>query len=948
MVKKMNIKKNNNFLYRFLKVVQKYPNNAAIIENGINVTTYKELLDNALRIANFLQNKKSDVYIAISIEKSAKYIAAILGCWFAKKAFMPIDKKLPQNRIEYMIKDAKINYIFSDEEFETAINCSRMKNYNTDIINNYPAYIIYSSGSTGEPKGILVSHNGIVNLADSQIEAFKVSHTSRYLFYLSINFDASISDISVSLLSGAALLIENKSALNIAKTLTKLIHTRQITHMDIPPSLLKLINIKEIPDFLKTIVIGGEACDIKTVQRWANKVNLINVYGPTEATVCTSLCKCTSDWNEPIIGLPIKNTEYKIFNNNVETDYGELYIAGIGLAIGYINKNELTKTKFVYINRKRFYKTGDLVQKLPNGQIKFLGRIDRQVKIRGQLVELEEIEKCLNTIPEVTKSCVLKRPINEKGADNLVAFVELNKKINNEQLINNLKNILPNWMIPARIEVLKKIPTTASGKNNIEKLKLYKFKVASVSDKNLTETEQNVINIFKKITGASKVGLQDNFFNIGGTSLDALELIFACNKLNIPISEKMLLNNATPEFIANYPHKTKKAMIKNVTELKKDIKVTNVTMPKNEPKEKNNILITGATGFLGSTLLDALIENTNYTLYCLTRAKSEEDGKNRIFETFKKYNLKNFDSSRIKIIKGDISQDKFGLSDTQYDNLAEKIFKIYHCAAIVNMLYPYEKLKNANLNGTKRILEFSCHKYKKELHYASTLSVFVSTNKNSGTVTENDKLDDIKQIWGGYGQSKFAAEKYLLNTNLDNIYIYRFGLICGNSKNGTMSEKDFLSMFVKGAQELKILPYDKTDTMAIDITPIDYAVKTLLKISQSNTTKRIFHIANNTSLKYNDLIKYLKNEKIVDNILEYKEWEKIIKNRNTSVNEDACIMSLCRMDPSRFSKYRFLDLFQATNIKFDAKNTHEISKIKCPKPNKDLIKKYLIAWGKND
>lgn len=942
----MKLDSNNNFLYRFREIVEKFPANPAVIENNCTITTYKRLLEDSLKTAAFLKENAKGNFVGVSIEKSAKYLTAILGCWFAGKAFVPVGTSLPKNRRDYILNDAGIEFVFGEEDYDKAITCEILETADFDIEYNQPAYIIYTSGSTGRPKGVLVSHNGIVNLADCQRKAFEVDETSRYFFYLSINFDASISDICVSLLSGAALVIEAESALNIASSIMRLIYSRQITHMDIPPSLLKLLDVNKITNSLKTVVVGGEACDIETVRKWSGKVNLVNVYGPTEATVCTSLCKCTPEWSEPLLGLPINNIGYEIYQNNIPSDYGELYISGIGLATGYVNNKELTDKKFVIINGKRFYRTGDLVERRDDGEIKFLGRIDRQVKIRGQLAELEEIENLLNSHPAVYRSCVLKRPIYNGGSDNLAAFAELKNPAGESELMDYLKEFLPVWMVPARIEILDKMPLTITGKIDTAVLKNYKFKQGLCINENLTDKEKKVIEIFKKIIGLEHVGLHDNFFELGGSSLDALELIFACKRIGLSVSEKMLSKDATPEFIANYPKNSESVMMMNVSTLKEDMKFSaDFEIARTLPDNKENVLITGATGFLGSALLSRLLADTDYTCYCIVRSDSVNAGLKRIEQTFESYGLNNFNSCRIRIICGDISKDNFGLNDDLYKSLSEKIFRVYHCAAAVNMLYPYEKLKNINLDGVKRILRFACGGVKKELHYASTLSVFVSTDKNVGVVYEKDKLDDIEKIWGGYGQSKFAAEKYLLNSGLDNIYIYRFGLICGDSVSGISSKNDFLGMFIKGAEELGSLPYDKSEKMAVDITPVDFAVKSVVKISESKTPERIFHIANKKPLMYNDFIKYIKESGIICEIPDYDIWSSAVEAKASSLNEEACITSLCRMDPSKFELYRFMDLFQATEIVFDTKNAFAVSKLECPCADEKLIKKYLSMRG---
>lgn len=956
------MKKKDNFLYRFEQIVQKYPGHTAVLEDGSISITYQELHLRALKIAAFLKANTAGDVIGIEIKKSGAYICVVLGCWYANKAFIPIDLKMPSTRKSFIIKDSNASFVLNDQSYEEALGYSPLQIQSLNFEQNTPAYIIYTSGTTGQPKGVLVSHNGLVNLADCQRKAFKVTHASKYLFYLSVHFDASISDISVSLLSGATLVIENKQPLEIAGTLKDIIAKRAITHIDIPPSLLKLLNPEKMPASLKNIIIGGEACTKATVQKWAQKIRLINVYGPTEATVCTSLCQCSSTWCEPILGQPIKKTTYEIFDkNNQKTSKGELFISGIGLALGYVNNPKLTAQKFISIGRKRYYKTGDLVEKTSSGEYKFLGRIDRQVKLRGQLIELEEIESHLNAHHLIFKSCVLKRPLNEGGHENLVAFIQLRPSkiklspIRIKRLLKKeLQQYLPTWMVPSYFEIVDEMPLTNTGKINQAFLKNYEIKKLGKHE-NLTPDEQIIADIFSKITKCDCVGASDNFFDIGGDSLSALELIFECEKRGFHLCTEVLINEPTPRKLATFMHnKPNNKMSFNqlapdfvftdsLTKIYKSLKQKDCILT--QTNGIHNILLTGATGFLGSHLLKELLDKTNSLYYCLIRAQTPMMGLKRIkntFETFKLDFKKEYEK-RLVVICGDISSDDLCLGTDLYNRLSSIIDTVYHCAATVNMIYPYEKLKDINLNGVKRIARFCMQGKRKALHYASTLSVFVSTDRNTGTALENDLLDGINYIYGGYGQSKFTAEKYLLNvpSSLCDCYIYRFGLLTGHTRTGLASKNDFLGMFVKGAKEIGALPKDETGRLAVDITPIDYAARVMADISLSNTHKRIFHIAGKEGLKYTDFAKFLLDETLILKIIPFHQWEKILKKMELSRNGQACVMSLCRLNSQKYEEQRLMDLFQATDIVFDNTNVKEIIHYECPPPSEELIKKYI-------
>ena len=284
------------------------------------------------------------------------------------------------------------------------------------------AYVIYTSGTTGQPKGVAVEQRGLPALLHSQIEAFQLSAESRVLWMLSPAFDASISDVGTTLLSGAALHIEAPDGALTTRSLTpaavlETLHRRGITHADLPPALVAQLDADEAPQSLKTIVIGGEPCPPAAVRSWARRCRVVNVYGPTEATVCTSLCVCDPErWERPLIGRPIDGVRYMIDAPVADRDdpgaTGELMISGPCLARGYVNQPDLTAARFVTMNGARWFRTGDRVRRDADVELVFLGRMDRQLKIRGYRIEPEEIEAAIRAMPTVGQCAVVARQVS--------------------------------------------------------------------------------------------------------------------------------------------------------------------------------------------------------------------------------------------------------------------------------------------------------------------------------------------------------------------------------------------------------------------------------------------------------------------------------------------------------------------------------------------------------
>jgi len=934
------------------RTVDLFPENIAIIEDGIPTLTYSQMWEKAACVASGLKETNStSEYVTVKLPKSSRYIIAVLGCWLAGKAFVPLGSDLPDTRRKYIEDIVDTDLSITECNYDDFLK-SRPIDCIEAITASTPAYIIFSSGTTGKPKGILIGHSGLVNLARCQRKAFRIKDHSRNLFFLSINFDASISDILVTLTSGAALVIETADAVDLSANLMHVIAKRGVTHADIPPSVLRVTDANDCPHCLETVVIGGEATEKLTVHNWANKVNLVNVYGPTETTVCTSLCQCTKNWTVPVIGKEIQGVTYQIHRDGtMDVDEGELWISGDCLAIGYFKNEELTKEKFPVVNGIRYYRTSDHVKRTNDGNIEFIGRYDRQVKFHGQLIELEEIESTLKMLRLVKNADVLKRVVSESNSKEIiVAFVEVSDTVNAEETKKNirkaLRHHLPKWMIPGHIELIQRLPKVASGKVDYCALSVMQLKDYAVlpEEKYHSDKEKIVAKIMADILKLSRVNPNESFFDLGADSLDTLMLIARLqNEAKIIITLDQLKHHATPSAICNMASQSK-SMAMYSKNLAEDWIFDFAPQLVSEQSKGNAVFITGATGFLGSHILAELIdceEFRNRNIVCLVRCTSSSHGAERIHETFNRYNLNVDHLGRVKIVSGDLVLPEFGLDHKDYENLAAVTSEVYHCAATVNMMADYETLKQQNVTATKRIVEFCLNGRRKKLNYASTLSVFVSTDRNEGVALESDRLDEPCIIYGGYGQTKYVSEKLLHNVpqELCGINIIRYGLLCGDTINGISAPKDFLGMFIRGAKVVKKLPADPSGKLRIDISPIDIASKMTVDIA-TKSHRGIYHIASENPLSYSDLCKIIGKSANVEIIEDYKTWKGVQEIYQDNANVTALYMSLCRLDENAYHSLRYMDLFQTTNIRFDMTNTHRLTEHRIYQNDK-LIELYI-------
>jgi len=460
------------------QVVQRQGDRPAVIDRGERLS-YGELWLWAERIAARLAEGgvKIGDRVGLSLDSSAAYVAALLGVWIAGAAFVPLPSDLPVVRRRRIIDEAAPRRVLCAVDLLSLRSSTSPGGQPSELAKLVQpprrlegtelAYVLYTSGSSGEPKGVMVSHRGILGLLRAQVAAFRLGPASRSLFVLSPAFDASISDIGTALFAGAALVIVDRERVREPSSLLHTLERESITYIDLPPALLPHIDPQALPRSLETIVIGGEPCAPAVVRRFAEVVRIVNVYGPTEATVCSSLVECEpATWTRPLLGEPLPGVFFRVVDLEgrevLAEGEGELYIGGDGLALGYLGRPELTAERFVERDGARLYRSGDRVRRGVDGSLEFLGRLDRQRKIGGVRIELGEIEAELCRHPAVVEAAVVDGP-----RSSLIAAVVLRCERTRRSIVvlrEHLRRSLPSAALPGRIELLEALPRGASGK----------------------------------------------------------------------------------------------------------------------------------------------------------------------------------------------------------------------------------------------------------------------------------------------------------------------------------------------------------------------------------------------------------------------------------------------------------------------------------------------------
>ncbi len=543
----VNYPKDNCIHELFEEQVQETPDAVAVVFENQQLT-YDQLNCRANQLAHYLRNLgvKPEDLVGLCVERSPLMIIAILGILKAGGAYIPLDPTYPQDRLNFMLEDGKVSILLTQlilkeklphhqakpiflDEIEEEITQNSPENLSKVITGSNLAYVIYTSGSTGKPKGVAIEQFGLYNLAKFQQSIFNLSSKSRILQFTSLSFDVSIWEILMALAAGGSLYLGSKYSLLPGINLIERLRTDKITHINLTPSALSVMPLEDLPA-LETIIVAGEACTADLVQKWGAKRQFFNAYGPTEITVIATVKQC--DPTDPIapIGQPITNTQTYLLDQELQPVPigvpGELYIGGVGVARGYLNRSQLTQERFIAnpFGEGRLYKTGDLCRYLPDGNLVFLGRIDHQVKIRGFRIELGEIETTLRQHPNVQDVVVV--AVSEENQKRLIAYLApqlTDSKVT--ELRCYLKQKLPDYMIPSAFISLKQFPKTPSNKIDRKALPAPDIIPSTVPyAPPHSQAEHQIATVWKQVLNRQELSIHDSFFDVGGHSLLVIQV----------------------------------------------------------------------------------------------------------------------------------------------------------------------------------------------------------------------------------------------------------------------------------------------------------------------------------------------------------------------------------------------------------------------------------------
>jgi len=914
----------------FEEQVLKTPERIAV-SSATEELSYYALNIKANQLAHYLKCLLTtpEMLIAIYLDRSVDTIVSILAILKAGAAYVPVDASHPKSYIQNILNKTSIvlthhqyteflQDCFSEnhsahivELDQNALNIEKNKTTNLDCVlsPHTLAYVLHTSGSTGTPKGVLVEHRSVVNLAYSQIKLCQITEESCVLAFASFSFDASVFEIFCSLFSGAKLYMAKKEEIMPGEPLLDTLQKNKISVALISPIALEMTKALELPH-LKTLISAGDTCSEKINRQW-NREGLLflNGYGPTETTVFATVKVCENRETTPTIGRPIDNAVVYVLDQYYQPVpvgvIGELYIGGVGVTRGYLGQPELTREKFIpnpFIKNSgdlnhTLYKSGDLVRWLPEGDLEYKGRVDAQVKIRGYRIELSAIGSVLQTCPLVQQSTVITL-MDAKEHRYIVAYIVPISEQNFDlsAVRQYLADRLPSYMVPQSFVILDKLPVNVNGKVDKKLLPLPKER-SLLSDAAYvppeTEIETDLVQVWSQILNVETVGVHDNFFNLGGHSLLVTEVLLHVKQtFKINISLKNFFDEPTINQLAKLissSHTNQTLYQTDAPYLKYAVLPADIQFNRSPSADKKNpgsILLTGATGFLGTHLLHDLHYLTTAKIFCLIRAKDYGEALFRINKNLVKYGFRALiNSNRIVFLLGDLSQKRLGLSEETFSMLAKEIDVIYHNGAMVNHIYDYEALKKANVDSTAALIWLASMGTKK-IHFISALNAAVDIShqpiiKEDFPTNQSTPLD----LHNGYCQTKWVSER-LLSIARDKglqVNIYRPSWIAGQFATGIWeAQHNHLLNFIKSCIQLGYAP-DKN--FGLEMWPVDSISRAIVKISLSDTGRNgVYNFTNPNTPTWYDLVAWLTQKGYTLNFVPVPQWRRHCFDKMTKAN----------------------------------------------------------------
>jgi amino acid adenylation domain-containing protein len=913
---------------QFERCADQYSDRIALITSGKQYT-YSQLNTEANKLAHALirQGVKTEDKIAFILHRTERVLIAMLGILKSGGAYIPLDPEYPQERIDYVLQDSGAKLVLREDDIDRLTTEDKdipLSNPDVKVKPHNLVYVIYTSGSTGKPKGVMIEHQGITNYVTPHPHNRHVfglvRHAKMVMSITTIAFDMFLKESMTALCNGLTLVFADDLSANNPVELAELFKKTGADAFNTTPSrMLEYIEYPELLEAVKNcnvVMAGAEKYPetlLKKLQNNNNRnIRLFNTYGPTEITVSCNAKELTGT-ADITVGAPLLNVhEYVVDADGNQLPVGvvgELWVGGTGVGRGYINLPEQTAAKFIEYDGERVYKTGDLACWTPDGEIVILGRNDNQIKLHGLRIELGEIENALFAIPGVKTGAVIIRKL--QGSDHICAYyvaqtghgtVSLTPTFLKEELAKTLTS----YMVPTAYRQLDAIPKLPNGKNDLKNLPEPELIRSSQFELPKNPVEKAFCDIFAKILGLEQVGANDSFFDLGGSSLLVTRILIESKEVNLlgadgnTVSYGDVFAVQTPRALAQILRKnteteaeieteTEKAVNRNrqpladvenfdYTEINQLLAKNNLkTLTDTSHSKLGNILLTGATGFLGIHVLTELLKTENdHTIYCLLRKGRYNSAQERLKNLLFYYFEDNFAQAgkRIIALEGDITDKNSLLEMTKLP-----INSVINCAANVSHFSKSSAIMDINYGGVKNLIDY-CLKIQARFVQISTASVAGLSADNfppKDTVMNETMLYFGQNLENQYILSKFLAEREILQTAVQNgldAKIMRVGNLMARDKDGEFQVNFNANSFVgrlRAFAAVGAFPYSLC-LQETELAPIDRTATAVVKLAATPRHCCVFHPYNNHILYMGDIIAAMNIEGIRIDFVEDDEF----------------------------------------------------------------------------
>ncbi|SEA49967.1 amino acid adenylation domain-containing protein [Pseudobutyrivibrio sp. ACV-2] len=902
----------------------------ALIARDVRLS-YQELNDRANIVAHNLiaRGIKTGDSVALLLPRESCFFACMLGVNKAGAAFIPCDPQYPADRINYIIEDSGAAFIIttadklSDYPSEKAID---VKDLMTGDAKNDPdismsddelSYIIYTSGSTGKPKGVMLRHKGICNYlmphpANTHMHYLK-ENTSVYLSVTTVSFDMSFKEHAAAFCNGKTLVFAAEDEMNDPRALATLMEQYKVDCFNATPSRLQQYleyePFRKALSRCKLVMSGGEGYPISlrdAIKKCSSDIRIINTYGPTEITVSCNAADLT-DVDYVTVGRPLLNYHEIIVDKFGDIApygvIGELYIGGTGVAKGYRNLPEKTAGVFVNYENCLMYRSGDYAKWDNEGKVQILGRLDNQVKLRGLRIELDEIQGLIAMQPHIRKAEVVIRKLN--GQDNLCAYFTADTEIDVDELRTELKKHLTHYMVPTAYLQMNEMPMTANGKTDIKKLpdpvpvNLGEY-VAPAN-----EMEEFFCQIFGKALHLERVGATDDFFEIGGTSLLVTAVVMYASEKGYEITYGDIFKYTTPRALAelfkdgeiNDTNKLFDFDDYDYTKINKLLANNTVEAFKSgQLRDIGNILLTGATGYMGAHLLAEYLKTEKGKAYCLIRKGKFDTAFKRLENIMFYYFGSTYEkelNERVEVMNGDVTDYKYF---EPMENLP--INTVFNCAANVKHFSNGTDIEDINVGGVTNCVRL-CKKNGARLIHFSTISV-------SGTTEDVTKLSrrelDEQSLYFGqtldnkYTSSKLMGERVVLEAVAEGLdaKVIRVGTLAARESDGEFQINFLTNNFMGRLRSYSLLgcfPYNMIENQ-VCMGAIDRSCEAFLKLAKTPGECCVFNAVNNHTLPLGDIIRRMNHNGSHINFVEYDEFAEVLKEAQKNPDKAAILSSM--------------------------------------------------------